>query len=156
MAKRHKSVVEAFGRIFDHFAQAMLGSAVKGSVEFSGKGLEPRLDYHGPRDSAALKLTKLLAFDLAALTLGMTSSSAHHPRFLVHDSPREADLAVEIYRELFMAAHKLEVECGGEAGFQYIITTTESPPPSVNREPWTLQPPLSASTAGGRLLGVDL
>lgn len=142
MAKRHKRVVEAFGRIFDHFAQAMLGPAVKGSVEFSGKGIEPRLDYHGPRDSAALKLTKLLAFDLAALTLGMTSTSAHHPRFLVHDSPREADLAVEIYRELFMVAQKLEVECGTEAGFQYIITTTEPPPPIVNREPWTLQPPL--------------
>jgi hypothetical protein len=126
-------------------------------VEFSGKSIEPLLTFHGRRDSAALKLTKLLAFDLAALALGVCGKDARHPRLLIHDSPREADLAVGIYRALFVAAHQLEQEFGGrEAAFQYIVTTTEAPPDELNGAPWRLEPVLDASDPKKRFLGVDL
>ena len=134
----------------------MLGDVVTGCVRFSGKSIVPELEYHGPRDSAALKVVRWLAFDLAALALGITDAAAHHPRFLLHDSPREADLAAAIYVTLFRAAHKLE---GGEAttaAFQYIVTTTEPPPEDLNGPPWMLEPVLDASVEEGRLLGVDL
>ncbi len=155
--KRHEGTVLEFGQVFDGFVQAMLGTAVEGRVVFSGKGLEPKLLYHGPRDSAALKVTKLLAFDLAALHWGVTRRASHHPRFLIHDSPREADLAAGIYRALFAAVRELEEQfTEGEAPFQYIVTTTEPPPENLNGSPWRIEPVLDASQSGERFLGVDL
>jgi hypothetical protein len=152
LTAHHKKLLDQFGRIFNHVAQQMLGSAVTGCVRFSGKAIVPELDYHGPRDSAALKVVRWLIFDLAALALGMTNTAAHHPRFLVHDSPREADLAAGIYVSLFTAARELEEACGSSPGFQYIVTTTEPPPPALNQKPWVLD----ASSELGRLLGVDV
>lgn len=151
----HRKLLDQFGRIFNYVAQRMLGTAVKGSVRFSGKAIVPELEYHGPRDSAALKVVRWLIFDLASLTLGMTNTSAHHPRFLIHDSPREADLAAAIYVSLFAAAQDLEGAAGASPAFQYIVTTTEPPPDFLNRKPWLLDPVLDASSEEGRLLGVD-
>lgn len=153
---RHKKLLDEFGRIFNHIAQRMLGKAVTGRVRFSGKTIVPELDYHGPRDSAALKVVRWLIFDLASLTLGITNPAAHHPRFLIHDSPREADLAASIYVSLFSAAQDLEAPAGGPSAFQYIVTTTEPPPENLNKKPWMLDPILDASSEEGRLLGVDL
>lgn len=156
LTKRHMNLVEKFGQLFNHIARHMLGEAVTGRVRFSGKSIVPEIDYHGPRDSAALKVTKWLAFDLSALALGMTSSAAYHPRFLLHDSPREADLAAGIYGALFTAARELEKESHGEPAFQYIITTTEPPPDDLKMSPWLIFPILDATKSDGRFLGVDL
>ena len=48
------------------------------------------------------------------------------PAFLVHDSPREADLDVSIYSNLFDVVLSLE-EKAETPPFQYIITTTSPP-----------------------------
>ena len=101
-------------------------------------------------------MVRWLIFDLAALALGMTNTAAHHPRLLIHDSPREADLAAAIYVSLFGAARELEEASGDLPAFQYIVTTTEPPPESLNRKPWVLDPVLDASNEKGRLLGMDL
>lgn len=45
---------------------------------------------------------------------------------------------------------------GTVPGFQYIVTTTEPPPKAFQKAPWLIDPILDASTAKGRLLGVDL
>ena len=156
LATHHRALVEEFSGIFNHLARTMLGGAVTGTIRIRGKALVPELEYHGPRDSAALKVVRWLLFDLAALALGMTNQAAHHPRFLIHDSPREADLAAAIYTSLFSAAQELENRNGSPAGFQYIITTTEAPGKSINRRPWLLDPVLDASTETGRLLGIDI
>jgi hypothetical protein len=156
LTAHHKKLLEPFGSIFNHIAHKMLGSAVTGSVRFSGKTIVPELEYHGPRDSAALKVVRWLIFDLAALTLGMTNTAARHPRFLLHDSPREADLVAAIYVSLFTAAHDLEDACRTLPAFQYTVTTTEPPRKARSKEPWVLEPILDASTEEGRLLGVDI
>ena len=155
LTKHHKDLLEKFTRLFDHIAQHMLDKAVTGRVEFSGKSIEPRLEYHGPRDSAALKVTKWLAFDLAAVALGITTKETYHPRFLLHDSPRESDLAPEIYGGLFLAAKELEGTLGESAPFQYIVTTTEPPPVDVRQTPW-LRIELDASVEKERFLGVNI
>ena len=135
----------------------MLGDEVTGRIDFAGgKTLEPKLDFHGSFDSAALSLTKLLAFDLAAMALSQFKGIGHHPRFLLHDSPRESDLAASIYSSLFLAAEALEEACGENIGFQYIVTTTEPPPEKVSQTPWLLDPVLDATVAELRFLGVDL
>jgi hypothetical protein len=135
MEAQHNRRILEFSRIYDHFAKRFLGNDVTASIKFSGKAIEPAVTYHGPYDSTALKLAKFLVFDLSALALGVTGSG-HHPRFLLHDSPREADLTEAIYEELFRAA--VELEAGvkeGEAPFQYIVTTTQPPPDELKRAP---------------------
>ncbi len=42
------------------------------------------------------------------------------------------------------------------APFQYIITTTEAPPKSMQQSPWLLDPVLDATDSSKRLLGIDL
>ena len=156
-ARGHRDAMNAFGDIYNAIVQAMLGKEVTGRIDFAGgKTLEPKLDFHGSFDSAALSLTKLLAFDLAALSFSQFKDTGHHPRFLLHDSPRESDLAAPIYSSLFLAAQALEEACGENVGFQYIVTTTEPPPDTVNQKPWLLDPVLDATVAKLRFLGVDL
>lgn len=156
LARQHRERISLFTDLFDAVVKAMLGNEVTGRVEFSGKSLNPALEFHGSFDSAALSLTKLLAFDLASLGLSLFHGIGHHPRFLLHDSPREADLFVEIYRSLFVTAWEFEQACGDSPGFQYIITTTEPPPDDLQTAPWLVQPKLDATKAETRFLGVDL
>lgn len=154
LATQHQKFVEQFSAIFNHLVRLMLGTAVTGSIRLKGKALTPELEYHGPRDSAAFKVVRWLLFDLAALALGMTNPDTHHPRLLIHDSPRESDLAAAIYTSLFTAARELE-NGPGPAAFQYIVTTTESPGDALKRSPWLMDPILDASVEEGRLLGAD-
>lgn len=149
---------EALGRFsatFDYVARALLGDEVEGRVDTSGRGLSLIVEHHGERDSAALASVKLLAFDLASVT-DSVEGRGYFPRFLIHDGPREADMAPDIYERLFLYAGRLEECFGAEPSFQYIVTTTAPPPKSLQTSPWLMQPLLDASIAEGRLLGVDL
>jgi len=153
-SEQHDALVHTFTRIFHHLVQQTMGSSLTGTVEFSGKGIEPRIRDHARRDSPAIKVAKFLAFDIASMILTMTTGEGHHPRLLIHDSPREADLDARIYRSLFTVVRDLEI--GEESAFQHIVTTTETPPADLNRPPWRLDPVLDASAPDSRLLGVDL
>jgi hypothetical protein len=156
LTKQHAELMERFTRLFHHISQHMLAKAITGRVVFAGKAIEPRLSYEGEdRYSAALKVTKWVAFDLAALALGMTTEEAFHPRFLLHDSPRESDMAPIIYGGLFHAARELEADYGEKAPFQYIVTTTEPPPDEFGKLPW-LRLELDASSKEGRFLKVNI
>ena len=155
MAEAHREVVLEFERLYDVLAKQLLGGKVTGEVRLN-KGIEPDLKYHGRRKSAALNLAKLLTFDLACIALGMTSERSQHPRFMIHDSPREADLSIGIYHALFRTACMLEDACEGDPAFQYIVTTTEPPPEQLKDPRWLLEPVLNSSDHMGRFLGLDL
>jgi hypothetical protein len=72
-----------------------------------------------------------LAFDLADMLLS-AEGFGHHPRFIIHDSPREADMANDIYQRFFMYMETLERAYGDRTpNFQYIVTTTEPPPQTL-------------------------
>ena len=98
-----------------------------------------------------------LAVLLADVALLFESSAAHarHPGFLLHDSPREADLNVRIYRRLLEMADS-EMRRVGQAGdvpFQYIITTTTEPSERLRGTPVTR---LTLSDGPGSLFGRQL
>jgi len=80
----------------------------------------------------------------------------NHPRFLIHDSPREADMQKDIYQRFFLYMRELEKKSPKSGpNFQYIITTTEPPPEELQLKPWLIAK-LDASKAEGRLLKVNL
>ncbi len=155
MAERHIDLVARFTRIYDYMAKFLMGDDVTATVDLRGKAIAPQLECDGPRDSTALKLAKWLAFDIGSVALSIVGFG-HHPRFLLHDSPREADITGSIYHELFHAALAIEKASDGEPAFQYIVTTTESPPDDLKCEPWLLSPVLDGSNASTRFLGVNL
>ncbi|MDF1738644.1 MAG: hypothetical protein P1U86_05755 [Verrucomicrobiales bacterium] len=157
--KQHDKAIEKFEQIFNEIAKRLVSKKASGKVGFKGKSISPELFLRGKRNSAALKLAKWLAFDLTSLVYGAVHEKSLHPRFLVHDSPREADLANNIYAELFRIVHELENCLQSEDGypaFQYFVTTTEGPPSELRKKPWLLQPILSSASGETRLLGIDL
>jgi len=107
-----------------------------------------------PFDNRNPQPTHQVVLIRASLTASV-EGRGHFPRFLLHDGPREADLAAEVYGRLFLYAHKLEQCYGGEAGFQYIVTTTTPPPEALIGEPW-LRLTIAGVPAEERLLRMDL
>ena len=123
-----------FGGISQKFAaiiRHLIGENAKGIVRLTGKGLEISVEVGGDRRTAAIESLKVLAFDLACLCLSMEGHT-RVPAFLMHDSPREADLGLTIYNEHFRLLRKIEETIAAPI-FQYIVTTTTRPPEEINR-----------------------
>jgi hypothetical protein len=145
-----------FGRLsekFDPIVRRLVGSDAKGRVTLSGNGLEPNVNMGGDRTTAAIDSLKVLAFDLAVLCLSIEGAT-RVPAFLIHDSPREADLGLSIYHRLFLLVTEIE-GLDGPPQFQYIVTTTTRPPEDLAVEPW-LRLTLRGSPGTERLLRRDL
>jgi len=122
-----------------------------------GKRIRLKLLYRRELRGSAMTLVRSIAFDIASI-LASIDGTARHPRFLVHDGPRDSDLTAQLYQRIFMLARAMEGERGNghEPPFQYIITTTEPPPHDMQRKEWLLDPVLDATDPSKRLLGVDL
>lgn len=153
---RHQTRMAEYSDLYRFVVKELLGEEIDAGVDWAGKTIEPFLNYHGKLDSAALETVRLLAFDVTALAESYIRDATFHPRFLLHDSPREADLSADIYYSLFWLMERLEREADGDPPFQYIITTTEPPPEDLRKEPWLLNPVLRTLEASQRFLGVDL
>jgi hypothetical protein len=156
--QKRESDIQRFSTTFDLFVKALMGEEVRGVCEFSGRNIALRVENRGDITSAAIETIKLLAFDLAAVASSV-QGLGFHPRFLVHDGPREADMSPRIYDHFFILARLIEdaFPNGTEPNFQYIITTTTPPPDDMQLgSKWLLKPVLDASSPFGRLLKIDL
>lgn len=105
----------------------------------------------GPSHSTTYGVLEILAGDLACL-LDSPSSDSHHPGFLLHDSPREAEMSEALFWAL-MAVPSAEPL----PGFQYIVTTSTRVPRRF--EPY-VRLELSGNDDAGLLLkrkiGIDM
>lgn len=145
-----------FGRLsekFDPIIRRLVGHQAKGRITLKGSGLDLSVDMGGDRRTAAIDSLKVIAFDLAAMCLSIEGAT-RIPSFLLHDSPREADLGLSIYGRLFDIADELE-RVGKAPLFQYIVTTTTAPPAEFRGPPY-LQLKVYGDPPAQRLLGVDL
>src|SRR5690606_28043155 len=75
----------------------------------------------GPMHSTTFKVLEILAGDIACL-LDSTSVDSFHPGFLLHDSPREAEMSETILWSLLGHVASSESDT-----FQYIVTTSTEP-----------------------------
>jgi hypothetical protein len=144
-----RRTIQGLSARFDDVLRELFPGEVTGAVSLDGPNLELRVG-PGERSTAAIDSWKAVAFDLSALTLAC-EGLAHLPPWLLHDSPREADLGESIYERLFTFVSTLEQM----ARFQYIVTTTTPPPKAMRKGPY-----LRATLKGGpdteRLLGCTL
>ena len=144
-----------FGRLTTFFAATIerLVPTASGRVGLDGNGLKLSVELGGDRSTVAIDSLKVIAFDLAAMCMSIEGGIAL-PAFLVHDSPREADLGLSVYDRLFEYVHSLESD-GRTPLFQYIVTTTTRPPRHLAKKPWLVET-LRGTPAEERLLQRNL
>ena len=133
---------------------AWLPEGIASAIRLDGRGLKVDAEFAGRGEvsTAALDSLKIVAFDLAALHMAI-EEQADLPAFLIHDSPREADLDGQLYAGLFKLVHQWEEP--GTPCFQYIVTTTTAPPPELQDEHYVrLQ--MSSTPAEMRLFAMDI
>jgi hypothetical protein len=118
----HQDVLKRFDELFGYVCRGVLGNDISASVSLTGFGIQADVQVGG----MAMESLKAIAFDLAATLMSIEGRTVV-PAFLVHDSPREADLGVSIYHRWFRFIASLEKLSAGSP-FQYIITTTSEPP----------------------------
>lgn len=151
--ERQAKVFRHASRHFDAIVRELVGPEAQGRITLDGKGLHLGIELSGDRSTAAIDSLKVLAFDLAAMCMSIEGRT-HVPAFLVHDSPREADLGLSVYHRLFEFIRKLE-GVGRKPLFQYVVTTTTRPPDELCVKPW-LAVTLEGMPAEKRLLARDL
>lgn len=142
-------------RLNDHFNRVLaglVGDDTQGTIDFDMKGIHLRLADRQAQQGEGLATAELvLSLDLACLSAGICGLGTH-PRFLIHDSPREGDLELHIYHRLFEFILELERAFGKrEPSFQYIVTTTTPPPKGLAIAPHTIAT-LNSKKPSGLLL----
>lgn len=138
--------------LFDAVLRFLIADGASGAVNLDQNELNLRLQMGGERSTAAVDSLKIVAFDIAALLLTIEGRT-QLPAFLIHDSPREADLGLSIYNRLFILGEKLE-SMGSSPLFQYIVTTTTAPPETYRKKPWQ-RLELHGAPAEKRLFATD-
>ncbi|MFD2233201.1 chromosome segregation protein SMC [Phaeospirillum tilakii] len=150
---RKQQLFTKISGIFDHVVRELVGREASGSVRLTGDGVKPEVRLGGLRQTPGTECIGILAFDLTALCLS-TEKDAQIAPFFIHDSPRTADLDIEVYYRLFRFVKDLPEQLG-QPLFQYIVTTTTPPPEELRDPPWT-PVRLRGAPAEERLLGLDL
>lgn len=149
LRKLHERDLARFEALFRYVCKGLLGTERDASLTMSADRLRAQVSLGG----TAMESLKSVAFDLAAM-LSSIERPTSLPAFLIHDSPREADLGASHYQTIFRFVRELE-GLGEQPPFQYIITTTTDPPKELlGTELIRLE--LSGSTPKERLLKVDV
>ncbi len=151
--EQKKRLHHDLSRYYDWTLKELFGPLAHGSVRLDARGLHPAPGSSlGANGAAVSTLSTVLGLDLACLTAGICGVGLASP-FLIHDSPKEADMEPALYDRLFELALRLERSYHGQTpAFQYIVTTTSQPPDSVTAEPYT-RLVLDARFQEGHLLG---
>lgn len=154
----HDTSRKQLASIFSGAVRAVLSSGTyDGRVDFNNRELGFCIT-HGPAMSGeAVETLSVLLADVACLIFNIVSDKAHFPGFLLHDSPREADLGIRIYRSFIRFVASLQDSFGEieNCPFQYILTTTTAPPVELQNEV-TVKMQLNAAQRDGLLLRRNL
>jgi len=153
--KRAQQAIGVLEERYKGIVSAWLPDGIDGSIKLDGKGLRVDAQFSGRGEvsTAALDSLKIVAFDLAAMHLAV-EDKADLPAFLIHDSPREADLDATLYTRLFELIHVWETGSSTPC-FQYIITTTTAPPATMQSDEHVVLR-MSSTPPTERLFGIDL
>ncbi len=154
LLRQHDTNREQLTSIFSGAVRAVLPSGdYDGKVSLNNRELAFPIT-HGPAMSGeAVETLSVLLSDVATLVYNTVSDKACLPGFMLHDSPREADLGIRIYKRFIQFVASLQQHFGSldDCPFQYILTTT-TPPPAELQDKDFVKLLLDASTPAGLLL----
>lgn len=123
---------------FDTLVKRTLTNDYQGVVSIEEDGVNFRIVRGGSLAGEAYETLAILLADLALL-FQSDAQHSHSPGFLIHDSPREADLNLAIYRRLLdMAQELMQNTSDDESLYQYIVTTTTTPSKSLQKKKYTI------------------
>lgn len=153
--KKDRRKLNRLSDVYAQILQEIFGPNATGRIQVDGNGLQPVPDKKlAPAGAALSVMTTVLAFDVTSLAASVYGLG-QHPRFLMHDSPREGDMEGPLFRRLFEIVHELETQFTDvrNVSFQYIVTTTSEPPESLASPdgPYVVET-LSATSEDGRLM----
>lgn len=154
----HDSNRDLLTQIFSGAVRSVLQSGTyDGRVNFNNRELAFVITHGTAMSGEAVETLSVLLADVASLIFTTVSAKAHFPGFLLHDSPREADLGARIYRSFIRLIASLQGYFGGpdNCPFQYILTTTTAPPKELQTDK-TVKLQLNAAVADGLLLRQSL
>lgn len=158
LLQRHADNRAKLSSIFSGAVKCVLKSdTYDGSVTLSNRELAFRILHGLAMSGEAVETLSVLLADVSCLVYTSVSENAHLPGILLHDSPREADLGLRLYRSFirFVASLEQHFDKQDTCPFQYIITTT-TPPPEELQTNKHLKLRLDASRADGLLFGRSL
>jgi len=149
-AERAKS----FASRFNSIVQRTINDEFKGLVDITEEGVSFRINRGNSLFGEAYETLAVLLADLALLAESSVAG-VHHPGFLLHDSPREADLNVRIYERLLEVAASLVQDARDDEDMpsQYIVTTTTPPSDRLTEDRVTKH---YFSSGAGSLFGMQL
>ena len=130
---RQRGKAAELSGVYEYLLQQVFGSDGVGTVQIDGKGLAPVPDPKlSPSGAAMSVMTCVLCFDIACVAASL-SGIGQHPRFLMHDSPREGEMQEELFNRLFEIVVGLSelFDSPDQANFQYIVTTTSELSPEL-------------------------
>lgn len=121
--------LKSINRIYDSLIKNVLSDTYSGALRMPKGELQFHIMEVTGLSGEAVETLALVLADVAVMICSC-QGIGHHPRFLLHDSPREADLSRHIYSRYLRAMWDLTNHYGGQdkAPFQYIVTTTSKPP----------------------------
>ncbi len=158
LMQRHEKNRALIGSIFSGTVHSVLSSEdYDGKVSFDDRELSFRVTHGQAMTGEAVETLSVLLADISCLLYSFVVSAAHLPGFLLHDSPREADLGIKIYRSFVRLVSSLQepFRASDSCPFQYIITTTTPPPPELNTDQF-VKLRLSAGQTQGLLLKANI
>ena len=154
----HNESRDLLANIFSGAVRAVLSSGTyDGRVTLDNRELAFSITHGSAMTGEAVETLSVLLTDIASLVYATVSAKAHLPGFLLHDSPREADLGIRIYRNFIRFIASLQEHFGesNNCPFQYILTTTTAPPNELQNERF-VKLKLNAIQPSGLLLGRNI
>jgi hypothetical protein len=143
LIRQHETHRALLASIFSGAVRSVLPSGTyDGRVGLDNRELAFRITHGQAMSGEAVETLSVLLADIAVLIYNTTSSNCCLPGFLVHDSPREADLGARIYRSFirFIAKQQAHFGAPDNCPFQYILTTTTPPPKELRSDEWVKLP----------------
>ena len=147
---QHTDNLDLFTSLFDATVKSVLTSDYVGRVDLSSRRLNFQIRHGKARTSEAIDTLAILLADICSM-LYSTYDKGKMPGFVIHDSPREADLSIIIYHSMIRFIMKLQLQLQKNCPFQYIMTTTTEPPDDLKDGNYIVLH-LNASQDGKQLL----
>ena len=126
---------EWLGNRFANLCSTMLGTGRRFNLIIESKAVAlQQANADGAPGEATSTSALVLCLDLAAMYCA-TEGNGHHPRLVILDSPREADMEIAIFHRLLEQLASWHSALSKPA-FQVIMTTTTRPPSGDQFDPY--------------------